>query len=179
MNDGKIVELYLSRDESAIAETAAKYGAALRQTAYRVLRDAPSAEECENDAYLEAWNSIPPNDPSGYLFAYLGRIVRHIAIDRCRRSAAKKRSALFCELTAEMEECLPGSTGAESRLEEAELARCINAFLAEQGAEQRRVFVRRYWFFDGIPEICLRYGFTTAPIAVLFFLYYHRNNDLN
>ena len=61
MDDNKIIELYLSRDESAIRETQEKYGAKLWQTAYRILENHEAAEECENDTYLKAWNSIPPH----------------------------------------------------------------------------------------------------------------------
>ena len=81
MDDNKIIELYLSRDESAIRETQEKYGAKLRQTAYRILENHEAAEECENDTYLKAWNSIPPHEPRGYFFEFLVRIIKHEAIE--------------------------------------------------------------------------------------------------
>ena len=107
MDDERIVELYLSRDESAIKETSEKYGPRLRSLAYGIVNDAQTAEECENDTYLEAWNSIPPHDPKSYLYAFLARITRHISLNRCRDGSRLKRSAVICELSAEMEECLP------------------------------------------------------------------------
>ena len=103
MDDERIIDLYFARDESAIRETADKYGARLRAIAYAILEDRESAEECENDVYLEAWKRIPPNEPRGYLFEYLGRITRHLAIDECRRRNALKRQIVYCELTKEME----------------------------------------------------------------------------
>ncbi|MBQ8975223.1 MAG: RNA polymerase subunit sigma-70, partial [Oscillospiraceae bacterium] len=87
MEDTNIVDLYLSRDEAAIERTAEKYGSRLRQIAQRILDDPSTAEECENDTYRQAWELIPPNEPRTYLFAFLGRITRHIAIDEYRRSA--------------------------------------------------------------------------------------------
>lgn len=63
MEDSKIVDLYLERDESAINHTRNKYGQRLQQMAFGIIRDHGSAEECENDTYLEAWNRIPPNEP--------------------------------------------------------------------------------------------------------------------
>ena len=60
MEDEKIIDLSLARDESAIRETAAKYGTRLKAIAYAILESRESAEECENDAYLEAWRRIPP-----------------------------------------------------------------------------------------------------------------------
>ena len=106
MEDSSIVDLYLLRDEAAISETARKYGPKLRALADRILHDLPAAEECENDAYLQAWRSIPPHEPRTYLFPFLGRIVRHLAIDESRRRSIDKRSAEFCELTGELAECL-------------------------------------------------------------------------
>ena len=108
MEDTNIVDLFLERNESAISETKAKYGSQLQRIANSILKNRLSAEECENDTYLEAWNRIPPNEPRTYLFAFLGQIIRHLAIDECRRNTARKRHALFCELTNEMEECLAG-----------------------------------------------------------------------
>ena len=61
MDDLRIVELYLRRDESAIGQTAEKYGSRLRSLAYGIVNDRQTAEECENDTYLEAWNAIPPH----------------------------------------------------------------------------------------------------------------------
>ena len=97
MDDREIVKRYLARDESAIRETAGKYGARLRSLALGIVRDAQTAEECENDTYLEAWNSIPPHEPGGYLDPFLARITRHLSLNRCRdrdreRSGADHRA---------------------------------------------------------------------------------------
>ena len=60
MEDAKIVSLYLFRDETAISHTAEKYGSRLRAIAQQITGDSATAEECENDTYLEAWNQILP-----------------------------------------------------------------------------------------------------------------------
>lgn len=96
MNDAKIVELYLKREESAIRQTAEKYGRRLRSLSCGIVGDLSTAEECENDTYMEAWNSIPPHEPKKYLYAFLARIIRHISIDRCRSRSRLKRSAFLC-----------------------------------------------------------------------------------
>ena len=130
MDDSKIVELYLSRDETAISQTERKYGLKLKRIAYNILNNMASAEECENDTYLEAWNRIPPNEPRSYLFAFLGKITRHLAIDECRKIASQKRQALFCELTQEMEECIPGKNEVEEAVNADALSRSISQFLS-------------------------------------------------
>ena len=168
MDDDKIVELYLSRDESAIAESANKYGPALRRIAFSLLGDAHAAEECELDAYMQAWSLIPPNEPRTYLFAFLGRIVRHLAIDRLRRASGAKRQAAVCELTREMEECLPGGD-VESEAEAGELSRAISRWLASEGEERRGVFIRRYWYFDSVEEIAKSFGFTRGKVKTMLY----------
>ena len=166
MDDGRIVELYLARDESAIAHTSEKYGPALRTLAHRILDDIPASEECENDTYLEAWNRIPPHEPRDYFFPFLGRIARHLAIDRCRRRDARKRSAVLCELTAELELCLPAKENVEAEVNASELAAVIRRFLALCTEEQRGIFLRRYWYFDTIPAVAAHFGCTESKVKV-------------
>ena len=93
MNDNEIVELYLSRNEEAINQTALKYGARLRKIAFRILDDYDTAEECENSAYFETWESIPPHEPREYLYPFLARITRHISLNCCRDRSRLKRSS--------------------------------------------------------------------------------------
>ena len=81
LDDAGIVELYLLRDEEAIGQTSAKYGRRLRALAYGIVLDRETAEECENDTYLEAWKSIPPHEPRSYLYAFLARITQHISLN--------------------------------------------------------------------------------------------------
>ena len=47
MDDRGIVALYLRRDETAIWQTAEKYGHRLRALAYGIVNDLHTAEECE------------------------------------------------------------------------------------------------------------------------------------
>ncbi|MBQ6052304.1 MAG: RNA polymerase sigma factor [Clostridia bacterium] len=168
MDDSKIVDLYFSRNEKAIAETQRKYGSKLRAAANRIVNDMQSAEECENDTYMRAWKLIPPNEPRTYLFSFLGKITRHLAIDICRKRNSEKRSAIFCELTEEISECIPSEgMAAEEKIESSELAEAINAFLESRSSEQQNVFVRRYWFFDTVPQIGRRYGFSQSKVKMM------------
>ncbi len=169
MEDSIIVDLYLSRDETAIFHTAQKYGSKLRRIAYNILNNTSSAEECENDTYLEAWNRIPPNEPRTYLFAFLGKIIRHLAIDECRKNASRKRYAIFCELTKEMEQCIPGNNDVEGIFHADALSQSISSFLDSCSENQRNVFIRRYWYFDSISEICRRYGYSESKVKSILF----------
>lgn len=75
MDDSAIVELFWKRDEQAIAATTEKYNVYCLSIAMNILGNIEDAEECVNDAYLNTWNSIPPNKPK-MLSTYLGKIVR-------------------------------------------------------------------------------------------------------
>ena len=162
MNDAEIVALYLARDESAISHTADRYGSRLQALANGILEDAPAAEECVNDTYLAAWNSIPPNEPRDYLYAFLARIARHRSIDRCRaRNREKRRTDV---LTAELSECVAGPDRAEDRLNEKELAAAVSAFLRTLPKEKRYLFLRRYWYCDCVAEISKRMGWGESRV---------------
>ncbi|MBR2640776.1 MAG: RNA polymerase sigma factor [Oscillospiraceae bacterium] len=153
MEDEKIVELYFERNESAIERTSEKYGKRLRAVSNGILKDIETAEECENDTYLEAWNIIPPNEPKTYLYAFLARIIRNISLNCCRKKNALKRNAFVCELSAEMEECIPSPDDMDCRIDDMVFAEIINKFLSELDAEKRKIFVRRYWYMDSVTEI--------------------------
>ena len=60
LDDSKIVDLFLERDEAALRHTSEKYGERLRTLSYRIVEDFQTAEECENDTYAAACNTIPP-----------------------------------------------------------------------------------------------------------------------
>ena len=169
MNDNEIVELYLSRNEEAINQTAQKYGSRLRNIANSILNDRETAKECENDAYHETWELIPPHEPRNYLFAFVGRIVRHIALNVCKKNSRQKRYAMYCELTQEMEQCIPSKNNVEEAFAADELVLSINAFLATCPEDQRNIFVRRYWYFDTIAEISKKYGYSQSKVKTALF----------
>ena len=169
MEDSQIVDLYLARNETALSETSRKYGAFLRAVARRITGDEPTSEECENDTYLEAWNTIPPHEPRTYLSAYLSRITRNLSINRCLERKRLKRSATVCTLSDELEACLPAGDDVAGELEGKELASAISRFLREQSAEKRRIFLHRYYYFDRIPAIASRFGMTVGKVKTLLF----------
>ena len=169
MEDNRIVELYLQRDEAAIGQTSEKYGSRLRALAYGIVNDRGTAEECENDTYMEAWNTIPPHEPRTYLYPFLARITRHISLNRCRDRSRLKRSALICELSAEMEECIPAPDDVECRLDDMVLSAAINGFLSGLDAEKRNIFIRRYWFLDSIADISKRFALSQSKVKTTLF----------
>lgn len=169
MDDNSIVELYLQRDETAISRTMEKYGSRLNALTYGMVKDRGTAEECENDTYMEAWNTIPPHEPRTYLYPFLARITRHISLNRCRDRARLKRSALICELSEEMEQCIPAPDDTECRMDAKVLSEAINGFLSGLDAEKRNIFIRRYWYLDPIADISARYGLSQSKVKTTLF----------
>lgn len=169
LEDSKIVDLYLARDESAIQNTCEKYGARIRNLSLGIVRDRQSAEECENDTYMETWRSIPPHEPRSYLYAFLARITRHLSLDLCRKQSRLKRKAFLCELSAEMEQCIPAPDDCACRLDDLLLGEAINHFLSGLTDEKRAIFLRRYWFLDSISEIAARFDITESKVKTTLF----------
>lgn len=164
MEDGRIVDLFLRREGSALALTAERYGPRLRALARNIVEDDSTAEECENDTYLEAWNAIPPHEPRDYFYPFLARITRHIALNRCRDRARQKRGAPLVELSRELEQCIPAPDDVESRMDALELSEAVNGFLAGLTAEKRGIFLRRYWYLDPIAAIADRFRLSQSKV---------------
>ena len=169
MDDANIVALYWARDERAIAESTAKYGAYCLAIARNILGDRQDAEESVNDTWAGAWRSIPPQRPVR-LGAFLGAITRKLALRRLRDRCAEKRGGGEAALALEeLQECLGTESDAERKLEQKELAAVIDAFLDGLNAQERRVFVCRYWYLDSVADIASRFGFSQSKVKSMLF----------
>lgn len=167
MEDDQILALYQARDEAAIVETQRKYGRYCFAIANNILQNSEDAEECVNDAFRGAWDTIPPSRPT-VLATYLGKITRQTALNRLRhRNAEKRGGGETAAALEELGECVPSGQSIDEHLEAEELTRAINAFLAGLTAEERRVFLRRYWYFDSISAISTRYGFRQSKVKMM------------
>lgn len=166
MEDRDIVNLYLDRNFAAINETAAKYGNYCGSIARSILGNEEDAEECVNDTYLNAWNSIPPHRPDS-LSTYLGKITRNLSFDRFRKQTADKRgggeTALVLE---ELSECVSGKDSVEQAFDRQELAQVINDFLDTLPKKKYRIFLCRYWYAYSIPEIAEKFKITEGNVSV-------------
>lgn len=173
MEDSEIVALYWSRSENAIQETAEKYGRYCYSIAYRILSNRQEAEEGVNDAYLNAWNSIPPHRPA-FLSTFLGKITRYVCLKKWRDQRTKKRGGGEIALVfEELSECLPHSQTIDEELGAKEIAKILNEFLMTLPAEERRVFVCRYWYLDSIADLSHQFNFSQSKIKSM--LYRTRN----
>ena len=165
MEDHEIVELFFARSEQAIAQLQSKYGRRCLQVAGNILNNPLDAEECVNDAYLAAWNTIPPQKPEA-LPAYVCRIVRNLSIKRYHANSALKRDSRYDMALDELEECIPAEKTAEEQIAAEELAAAINQFLGTLNRENRILFVRRYWFSDSVADIAGMFGMSSRNVSL-------------
>ncbi len=169
MDDTKIVDLYWTRSESAISETAKKYGSYCRSIAFHILHNDQDSEECVNDTWLGAWNAMPPKRPA-VLSTFLGRITRNLSLDRWKRCNAEKRGGGEMAMALEeLRECVPAPNGVEAALDDMALTEHIDRFLGTLPAEQRKIFVQRYWYLCSIREIANNCGVSESKVKVTLF----------
>ncbi len=168
MEDVNILELFWARTQDAVSAAAERYGALCRVVAGNILANPRDAEECVNDVWLAAWNSIPPARPER-LGAYLAKLARNIALDKLDYNKAQKRNAELDVALSELDECLSDRQDVEETLEAGQTAAAIDAFLRMLPKEQRWVFLRRYWYADPIAEIARRGHMSQGKVKSMLF----------
>lgn len=153
MEDEKIIELYFARDEKAIEETDFKYRKYLFLLAYNIVNDRLDCEECLNDTYVGAWNSIPPARPN-FLKAFLTIIARRTAIKRYHSNMRKK--VIPSEMTlslSELEDFIADDGRVDSDFDAERLGKVISDFVRSLNERRKFIFMSRYYASDPIDTI--------------------------
>lgn len=166
MEDKEIVDLYWQRSENAISETENKYGKYCYSIARSILYSNEDSEECVNDTYMRAWNSMPQHRPS-VLKTFLGKITRNLALNRYRLLTADKRNLGQMPLALdELQECIPGGDNTAGIADDVVLVEVFNRFLGSLPAQRRKIFMRRYWYLSSIKEISTDYGMGESRVKM-------------
>lgn len=165
VEDEKIIEMFMERSEQGIRELDMKYGKIFRKLSFNIVNSRQDAEECVNDAYLGAWDTIPPERPDP-LLPYICKIVRNISLKSYYRNVAAKRSSRHTIAMEEIETCIASPNTVENEVEAKELVRIIESFLDTLSVENRVIFVRRYWFSDSCKDIAAFVGLKEKHISV-------------
>ena len=166
MEDSKIIQLYWDRNEQAISATSEKYGSYCTSIAKNILGNNETAEECVNDTYLNAWNSMPLHRPS-ILSAFLGRITRNLSFNRYKHNTADKRGGgETAAVLDELAQIVAGSSDVEQEVNCKELVRAIDAFLGALSPKKRSIFICRYWYTYSISDIAVRNGMKEGAISM-------------
>ncbi|MBQ7001334.1 MAG: sigma-70 family RNA polymerase sigma factor [Oscillospiraceae bacterium] len=164
MEDSMILDLFFQRSEQAIAETDIKYGSYCYAIAYNILASHEDSQECVSDTYLAAWNAIPPKRPKLF-HAFLGKLTRHISLDRWRKCNAKKRGGGELPVALEELEACTSSENTETAFARKELTRALNRFLSALPETERNIFLCRYWYLDSIESIARFSGFSQSKVT--------------
>lgn len=152
MEDNKIIELFFARSEKAIAALSEKYGKACFKIAFNILNNYEDSEECVNDSYLGAWNTIPPKKPNP-LLTYVLKLVRNQALNRFDYNSAQKRAGNYTVCLDEIGYSVSSQTTPEKEIEMKQLTEYINEFLDGCDQKSRILFIRRYWYMDTYEDI--------------------------
>lgn len=166
MEDREIVALYFERNEKAIEASEKKYGKYCFFIAHSILRNKEDSEECVNDTYIKAWNSIPPKKPEK-LSTFLGKITRNLALDILEKKSAKKRgNNTLSVVLEELHECIPSPSSAENEVDKIQLIENLNCFVKTLSEENRKIFLQRYWYMMSVKEIAQQNDFTESKVKM-------------
>lgn len=167
MEDSQIIQLYWDRNQAAIPATSQKYGNYCQSIAQNILGNSQDAEECVNDTYLNAWNTMPPHRPN-MLSTFLGKITRNLSFNKYKHNHAEKRGGGEINFVLdELAECVSDTTDVEQEIDRRELIKEINLFLKSLPSVKRNIFVGRYWYADSIQTLAKRFGMTDNNVSVL------------
>lgn len=167
MEDIEIVKLFTERNEAAIAAAMEKYKSYCMRIALNILHSHEDAEECVNDAFLKAWELIPPHEPQT-LSTFLGKITRNLAISRYRQAFAEKRGGGETSLAfEELSEIVSGDADVQGEAERQELLGEINTFLRKLPEQKRNIFICRYWFCESVREVAERFSLSESNVSVI------------
>ena len=153
LDDCEIIELYWQRDEKAIEHTDRKYKKHLILVGRNILDSYEDTEECVNDTYLGAWNSIPPARPNSFR-AFLTVIMRRVSINKYH--ANRKSGNVPSELTVslcELENFLEDSYADGNEIDSYLLGRVISDFVRSLSKRDRYIFMSRYYMAEPIEKI--------------------------
>lgn len=166
MEDSIIIKRFWERDESALTAVSEKYGKYCRTIARNINGNEQFVEECVQDSLMKLWEVIPPNRPSN-LQAFIGKVVRNIALNFVKAMNTKKRGGDIVLILDELQDITEstGKNSVEILAEQHETLSAINDFLESISAVKRRIFVLRYWHCFSISDISQIVGISEVNVS--------------
>ncbi|MBR5723589.1 MAG: RNA polymerase sigma factor [Oscillospiraceae bacterium] len=169
IEDSEIVQLFEKRDQRAIRETEQKYGRLGIRMAAGLTGSQQDAEECLNDALMRLWNKIPPEKPES-LGGFFMTVCRRLALDRRKAQNREKRGGGQTELAfEELSECIASQEHPEEQYDKRALSGAISRFLDTLPAEQRVMFILRYWSCLSVQEIAAECDASDSKVKMTLF----------
>ena len=167
MDDKQIVDLYWARSEKAIEETERKFGGYCRTVAWNILTNTADAEECVNDTWMKAWNSMPTHRPS-ILAPYLSKLTRWLSLTRLREKNSLRRGGGELPLVLdELAETLDSGQDTEREMELRELNEALRRMVKALSKDERDVFLCRYWYKASIRAFAEKTGLSESIVRTM------------
>ncbi len=162
-----LLTLYEQRNEDALRITNERYGAYCLSIARNILGDEGEAQECVNDTWLKAWQTIPPKKPNS-LKLYLAGITRNLSFNRYKEKTRAKRGGNETALVLdELSEIADGNEDVEKTLIRQELREAIERFLLTLSKRDSDIFVCRYFYTQSQSQIAKRFGLKEGNVRLI------------
>lgn len=171
LEDFEMIERLFAREESVLAEIAAKYKNLWYSVIRQILNSEADVAECTNDVLLAIWNSIPPNRPNR-LSAYTCKLARNISINKFKYNNRAKRAPSYIVTVEELEQCIPVGFTEDSLAaleEKKQLQKLLSDFMQRLDPETRILFLRRYFYLESVTDLAKRFGLSENRISVRLF----------
>lgn len=114
-----------------------------------------------DDKKIALWNTIPEKRPNRFS-VFVSRIARNLALKKYEYISAAKRNPAAVITLDELNDCVSSADNVESEIGMKYISNAITNFLWNQTNEKRDIFIRRYWYFDSIENICRYTGFSQS-----------------
>ena len=177
MTDQELLALFIQRDERAVSETQKQYGRLCRHIAYGILSSKEDAEEIANDVLMRAWDVIPREKPQN-LGAFLAVMTRNLSTNRLDQYTAQRRGGGQRPVVLdELAECTASAENVEQAVDARLLDTALRQFLDALTAEQRAVFMLRYYYALPVPDIAEQRQIGVSKVKVMLMRLRKRLNE--
>ncbi len=159
MNEQKIIELILNRDEQGMTELLRHYGPLIRYIITPILNDPQDRDECLSEIAMRVWDKISLfNRQRGSWNAWLTSIARNTALNRARQIKPVFSIDDISESTAS-----PAPTPEEIILIRERQA-AVNQALQQLSSKERTLFYRKYYYLQSTAQIASELGMTERAV---------------
>ena len=157
MNEQKIIELILARDERGMDALLTHHGPLMRYIIAPILPNTEDREECLSEAAMRVWEKINQfHGDCGSFNAWLTAIARNTALNRLRRKTNEDN---------EIPESIPTPEPTpEEQLLRKERQNAVKRALGQLSQSDRNLFYRKYYYLQSTAQIAAESGMTERAV---------------
>jgi RNA polymerase sigma-70 factor (ECF subfamily) len=164
--DQAVVERARGGDSEAFAQIVRHYQTPVYNLAFRMLGDAPEAEDAAQETFLRAYAQLKRYRPERKFGTWLLSIGAHYCIDRLRR---RKFKWVSLDETMVQETLAVSTPGPEETAFARERAEEVQALLQKLAPASRAVVVLKYWNDFDMDTIAQMTGDSVSAVKVKLF----------